>query len=124
MIAMNAAPLIRHTSLACLALGSVLLAGAALATAPAADGASARSLTIHYADVNLATVAGATTLYHRIQGAARFVCGEEGRSLAGQQAWKACYQSAVDEAVAAVNDPTLKAVHLGREAPVAAMLGR
>jgi len=122
---MNASKLVHRTSFISLALGSALLAAAALAAASAPDGApAARSQAIRYADVNLATIAGATTLYHRIQGAARFVCGEEGRSLGEQQAWKQCYQSAVGEAVAAVNSPTLTTVAAGHEAPVTAMLGR
>jgi UrcA family protein len=122
---MNASRQVHRTFLLSLALGSALLAGVTLATASPPDTTpSAPSLAIRYADVNLATIAGATTLYHRIQGAARFVCGEAGRNLSEQHAWKECYQSAVSEAVAKVNSPTLDAVYQSREAPVAAMLGR
>jgi len=122
---MNASKLIHRTFLVSLALGPALLGGATLATASAPDATpAAPSLAIRYADVNLATIAGATTLYHRIEGAARFVCGEEGRSLRDRHAWKVCYQSAVGEAVAKVNSPTLDAVYQGHELPVAAMLGR
>jgi UrcA family protein len=122
---MNASKPVHRTSLLSLALGSTLLAAAALAVASAPDGTpAARSMAIRYADVNLATIAGATTLYQRIQGAARFVCGEEGRSLSEQQAWKECYQSAVGEAVATVNSATLTSVAHGHQAPVTAMLGR
>jgi UrcA family protein len=122
---MKASKLVRRSSFACLALGAALFAGAALASDAAADGdQAARSVAVRYGDVNLASVAGATTLYQRIQGAARFVCGEQDRSLVAQHAWKQCYQSAVAEAVARVNNPTLTAVHLSREAPTTAMLGR
>jgi UrcA family protein len=122
---MNASKLAHRSTLVSLALGSALFAGAALASATAADGDLAvQSTTVRYADVNLATVAGATTLYRRIQGAARFVCGESGRSLAEQHAWKECYQNAVEQAVAKVNNPTLSAVHLDHEPPATAMLGR
>lgn len=122
---MKAANLVHRSLLASVALGSALLAGTALAAAPAADGnVAARTMTVRYSDVNLTTVAGATTLYRRIQGAARLVCGESGRSLFEQHAVKECYRNAVAEAVATVNDPTLTAVHQGREGQMTAMLGR
>jgi UrcA family protein len=122
---MNASNLVHRSSLACLALGSALFAGAALASATAADGnLVVQSMTVRYADVNLATVAGATTLYRRIQGAARLVCGESGRSLAERQAWKECYRNAVEGAVTKVNNPTLSAVHLNHEAPTTAMISK
>jgi UrcA family protein len=122
---MKAANLVHRSLLASLALGSALLAGTALAAEPANDGNSAaRSMTVRYADVNLTTVVGATALYQRIEGAARLVCGESGRSLLEQRAAKVCYRNAVAEAVAAVNNPTLTAVHQGREGQLTAMVGR
>jgi UrcA family protein len=121
---MKASKLVRRSSFATVALGATLFAGAALASGTAGGGdQTARSIAVRYADVNLATVAGATTLYQRIQGAARLVCGGEDRSLAAQHAWEQCYQNAVAEAVTRVNSPTLTAVHLSREAPTTAMLG-
>jgi UrcA family protein len=122
---MNASKLVHRSCLTSLALGSALFAGAALASATAADGnLVAQSMSIRYADVNLATKAGATTLYRRIEGAARFVCGESGRRLDEQHAWKECYQNAVDDAVAKVNNPTLSAMHLDHEAPTTALLNK
>jgi UrcA family protein len=122
---MKAANFVHRSLLASLALGSALLAGTALAAGPATDGNSdARSMTVRYADVNLTTVAGATALYRRIEGAARLVCGESGRSLVEQHAATVCYQNAVAAAVATVNNPTLTAIHQGREGQLTAMLGR
>jgi UrcA family protein len=113
---MKTCNLMQRSSRACLALAAaagLLGAGATLA----AD----RSMTIHYSDVNLATISGAATLYRRIQGAARLVCGERGRSLVEQRDWQVCYHAAIDDAVATVNSPTLTAVHRSREAPATAM---
>lgn len=122
---MKAANFVHRSLLASVALGSALFASTALAADPAADGNSdTRSMTVRYADVNLTTVAGATALYQRIEGAARLVCGDSGRSLAEQRAAKICYQNAVAEAVTTVNNPTLTAIHQGREGELTAMVGR
>lgn len=122
---MKAANFVHRSLLASVALGSALFASTALAADPAADGNSdTRSMTVRYADVNLTTVAGATALYQRIEGAARLVCGDSGRSLAEQRAAKICYQNAVAEAVSTVNNPTLTAIHQGREGELTAMVGR
>ena len=121
---MKSANLVHRFLLASLALGSALLAGTAVAAGPAADrNSAARSMAVRYDDVNPTTVAGATTLYRRIQGAARLVCGEPGRSLLEQRAWNQCVHSAVAEAVATVNNPTLTAVHEGRGGQMTAMVG-
>jgi UrcA family protein len=71
-----------------------------------------RSVTVSYADLNLSTVAGARSLYHRIQGAARTVCPQEGvRDLGRYYGWKRCYEGAIANAVAKVNSPLLTEVH-------------
>jgi UrcA family protein len=99
--------------------------GSALAQDPSA--APARVMTVHYSDLNLATTAGATTLYTRIVGAAQYVCGEEGYAygIDMQNYWNACFQSAVNDAVTKVHSPLLTKV-AGKErsktAPVTAML--
>jgi UrcA family protein len=97
--------------------------GCLLGGAPAlADGSAyaSRSVTVHYRDLDLSTAAGADWLYHRIEGAARFSCGDEGRSLREQSDWKSCYQRAIADAVAAVNSPALTAVY-NREHPESAV---
>jgi UrcA family protein len=68
---------------------------------------------VSYADLNLSTLAGATTLYRRIQQAARSVCGTDdgGRSIGPHLQWRKCYESAIADAIAKVNSPMLTAVH-------------
>jgi UrcA family protein len=85
-----------------------------------------RTMTVTYRDLNLSTVAGATTLYQRIKGAARWVCGDEGRRFDEQRQWKSCYRGAIAGAVATVHIPLLTAVHSGEsnESAVTAMLTR
>ena len=107
-------------AIACVA---ALLAAPAV---PAADGASlTRSLEVHYGDQDLSTLGGATNLYRRIEKAARFVCGAQGRRMDERSDWRRCYREAVDGAVSEVNSPLLTAVHrrqLGE--PETAMLRR
>jgi len=109
---MNARKSTRRSTLRSIALVSVVcLAGSA--SALASDPHSSRSLTVHYSDLNLSSLAGATTLYQRISGAARFVCGEQGRRFDEQRRWNACYKSAIADAVATVNNPLLASVQNG-----------
>jgi UrcA family protein len=91
----------------CLTLAAAtLLLGPGTAAAAAAE---APSVTIRFADLNLSTSAGAQTLYHRISGAARMVCGPEGRNLDEQREARGCYEQAVRRAVAQVHNPLLSA---------------
>ena len=85
-----------------------------------------RTMTVHYADLNIATASGATTLYHRIIGAARNVCGEEGYELDldARRSWDDCFRSAVNDAVEKVHSPLLTAVHHKSTPSVSAMLSR
>ncbi len=101
------------------------LAGSALAQER--RDSSDRTMTVRYSDLNISTEAGAMTLYQRIRGAARSVCGEQGYEL-GLDAWRnwnSCFQGAVDGAVEKVHSPVLNAVHRKStpEAQVTAMLG-
>jgi UrcA family protein len=108
-------------------LSPVAPAGSALAQEQ--QGVSVRTMTVRFGDLNLSTPAGAETLYHRIRGAARAVCGEEESYEIGldvRHYWHSCYQSAINDAVRKVHSPLLEAVHL-RSTPEAlhtAMLGR
>jgi UrcA family protein len=68
----------------------------------------------------VSTPPGADSLYRRIEGAARFSCGDEGRSLREQSDWKSCYQRAIAGAVAAVNSAAVTAVY-NREHPGSAV---
>jgi UrcA family protein len=69
------------------------------------------SITVSYRDLELTTIEGANTLYRRMRGAARSVCGEQGHTLFEQQAWQACVRNALERGVAAVNNPLLTSVH-------------
>jgi UrcA family protein len=67
---------------------------------------------VSYADLDVTTQAGATTLYARIRGAAEAVCRPlEGKRLSERAQWKACYEHAVAEAVQTVNRPALTALY-------------
>ena len=80
------------------------------ATAASADEAATRSLRISYNDLDLNTSSGASALYQRIRDAAYFVCGEEGRGLQDQFAWKSCVKDAVSNAVTQMHNPLLTAL--------------
>jgi UrcA family protein len=83
------------------------------------------SVVVHYADLDLSTSAGATTLFHRIKGAAKGVCGTPGASIEEHILWRGCVDSAVGNAVASVNSPLLTAVYSGKPpATVTAMLSK
>jgi UrcA family protein len=107
------------------ALVLACVTGTALAQDP--SDASARVMTVRYSDLNLATTAGAATLYGRIVGAAHYVCGEEGypNGIDMQNYWNACFQTAVNGAVAKVHSPLLTQLaskERAKAAPVTAML--
>jgi UrcA family protein len=99
----------------CKTLRRLCLAGGALfalASAAYADNYyGVRHVTVHYGDLNLNTEVGAERLYHRIGGAATYVCGEEGRSLEEQRFWQECYHDSVDRAVDTVHSPLLTSLN-------------
>jgi UrcA family protein len=86
-------------ALTLISLSPLLAAGEAAAAQTAS---TVPSVTVSYRDLNLATPEGTGTLYRRIRGAARTVCGEAGRSLREQGLWTSCYNDAVARAVASV----------------------
>jgi len=97
---------VAFTSIAC-------LLGAAQASAgPVVDG---RSVTVNYRDLNLSTIEGATTLYHRLRSAARSVCDGPVSGLHAYQEWRSCYEAAIADAVAKVHSPLLTALHRGTD---------
>ena len=49
-----------------------------MGNAQAQNASDLHKLTVKYGDLNLSTDTGARTLYRRIRGAARFVCGQRG----------------------------------------------
>ncbi len=67
---------------------------------------------VRYADLNLATGAGATVLYQRIRRAANDVCGGlDSRDLTAKAAARACVDNAIKQAVAEVNSVRLTKVY-------------
>jgi UrcA family protein len=66
------------------------------------------SVVVQYADLDVSHSTGASALYHRLRGAAETVCSPlDGRDLASRAAFNACVQSALNTAVAKVNQPAL-----------------
>jgi UrcA family protein len=68
---------------------------------------------VNYADLDLASPAGATALYGRLKLAARKVCSPapDPRELHRYGIWDNCYQTAISNAVATVASPRLTALH-------------
>jgi UrcA family protein len=97
-----------------LAAAACLAPGAQAATAA---GAAVPTLKVSYRDLDPNSEAGAQLLYHRIRGAAQFVCGEEGRSLDDQLAWHRCVHAAMSEAVRAVHSAQLSAFDAAQAGP-------
>ena len=96
-----------------------LLAGAMTAfAAPRPDRESVTKV-VRFNDLDLATGAGAETLYTRIAAAARVVC----RGVP-QGAVRACRHEAVDGAVRTIGSPLLSSVHRSATEGVAEVVRR
>lgn len=87
-------------------------AAAACASAPSSRD-DPPHMTVKFADLNLSTREGIDTLYKRIRGAARAVCDEsESNSKRFQTgSWGVCYNTAIADAVAKVNNSQLTLRH-------------
>jgi UrcA family protein len=89
-----------------LAMGMVLLSGAAMAAEPAEGEAPKR--VVNYSDLDLTHDSGVATLYVRIRNAASMVCDTRNtRSVEAFQGMRRCKQKAIDRALADVNMPQL-----------------
>ena len=96
-------------------LALVATMGAGTAWAEASASQRTVNIEVEYTDINLATQAGAETLYGRIVRAARMACGPtESRSAAMMSAYRGCVKEAVDGAVKEVGAPSLSALHQDR----------
>jgi UrcA family protein len=89
-----------------------------LFTSLVANGASAEQpqvpqVTVSYSDLDLSKPAGAQTLYKRIKAAASHVCGSRGHytRLESRKVWRGCYDTAIADAVAQIDRPSLTALH-------------
>ena len=96
-------------------LSAVFVAGLTLAPLAALH-AEPVQVTVSFADVNLSNPPGIATLYGRLQGAAREVCGSEpqAREFTIHSAWSRCVGAALDNAVAQVPSAELAALHAKR----------
>ena len=98
-----------------IALSSVLALGFASCGQAAYAQSADDGVTVSYADLNVATAAGAKTLLHRIQHAADRFCGVQGVIPLDQQStYDVCVKDAVDTTVARLNVPALTATNSGR----------
>jgi UrcA family protein len=95
----------------CVLFGSAAV-GAPWAQAQASD-QDPPSKTVKFADLNLQTVEGAKVLYQRIRFAANEVCAPTGRDPVARVAAKVCIDTAIDNAVRAVDAPYLTALRFG-----------
>ena len=79
----------------------------------AAPGTSRTQVVVTFDDLNLASTAGARTLYARLKSAAQQACGSRptGRDLQGYMAYHSCYDSALEKAVRKVDNAHLLALH-------------
>jgi UrcA family protein len=81
----------------------------------AADATDARTTVVKYADLDLSTPQGATSLYNRIRFASETVCPPSDHGdLAAIARSQKCLKQAIAGAVAKVNQPTLSAVYAAK----------
>ena len=86
---------------------------------PAAS--SEPNITVKFRDLDLTKAEGVATLYQRIERSARLVCTDSSSPYdAGRvETFQRCYQAAIQDAVASINQPTLTALHRAKtEKPV------
>jgi len=98
-----------------LALVAITAAGGLIAgPAFAVDAGERASIRVQYADLDLARDPGVNSLYARLRRAAADVCERPGsRDLKSRALEAQCRDQALDEAVARVHNPRLKARHAG-----------
>jgi UrcA family protein len=93
-------------------LALITLASAAASANPHED--EIRSEKVNFADLNVNNLAGVNVLYDRITRAARSVC-TPADEFAHHSEYAKCCATAVDAAIAKVNNPLLSAVHQNRQ---------
>jgi UrcA family protein len=102
-----------HSIISVIAASLITLSWAACSAQARAAGETVVGVEkVSYGDLNLATEAGAKVLYRRLRRAAALVCTPRG-SLAEvvKAGWRACYDKAMNSAVASVNKPMVTALH-------------
>jgi UrcA family protein len=69
-------------------------------------------VSVHFADLDLSSAAGAQVLYQRLRGAAKSVCGPlDDRNVSRHMAFDACVKAAIGGAVAKVDQPLVTAYY-------------
>lgn len=96
-----------------LSLFTTLVSFAPFAVADETPAKVVRTELVSYADLDTDTTAGARTLYSRLNGAARQVCGAQPdlRNLREARAVRECRERAVNGAVAKIDSEQLRALH-------------
>ena len=118
----SVAPLLRFLLLAsALVISTACRAQAHPHPSPLDQETSTRSVTVSWADLNLASPQGTQVLYKRIKAAARIACtGLEVDRVYEAPFRRTCFEEAVDKAIAKVSDPHLTALHrAAKQAPFA-----
>jgi UrcA family protein len=106
----NTVKLVRRSSAWPVAIASLAcLVGSAQALAAAPT--QTHSVTVRYGDLDLATSAGATVLYDRIETAARMTCDYPYGRFGSLSGVGSCKGSAIADAVASVNNPLLSTIY-------------
>jgi len=92
-------------------LGMAVAANAHGVTHASANGH--KSSVVRYDDLNLDTAAGIKVLYARLSNAASHVCGSQAYTvdLRGAAAHRACFDSALNNAVEKIGNQNLQALH-------------
>jgi UrcA family protein len=89
-------------------LGALVLAGAFIPGAHAVE-----SVVVRYSELAVASPAGASALYHRIQRAASTVCPDyPSGDVRHIRIWRPCYNDALATAVATIDMPEVTALYL------------
>jgi len=105
----------RFKSVAAVALGSCLLAGALSVAQAGPKEDAVPSVAVAYGDLDLSSEAGSAELYRRIVVAAHRVCPTgDLRELGEFTAARACQAAAIARAVRGVDSPQLAAVYAAR----------
>ena len=100
---------IHSTALRGLIATAIFGAHALSFSAVSAADSNSPSITVKYADLNLATPSGARVLYRRIEAAAHSACNYFWFKTDADEA--RCVQNAIANAVTKVNQPALSAVY-------------